>query len=141
MLYMVHHYSHKVFWIICNFPDPLIIRFSQKFGVISIFLTLSPVNWSGDHVQHLAPSNSGAVFLNSNVCRGTLLVFRGSNIYRETFLVFPYSNISWGTLLVFPDTNLCSKILLHTILWGKCQKYGKTTNFCKSLKRSGSGKV
>ena len=73
------------------------------------------------HVQYLAPSNSGSVFLNSNVCQGTLLVFPGSNVYRGTFLVFPYSNISWGTLLVFPDTNLCSKILLHTILWGKCQ--------------------
>ena len=92
------------------------------------------------HVQHLAPSNSvcrGAllVFPGSNIYRGTfivfpysyiswgtLLVFTGSNIYRGTFLVFPYSNISWGTLLVFPDTNLCSKILLHTILWGKCQQ-------------------
>ena len=80
------------------------------------------------HVQHLAPSNS--------VCRGTLLVFPGSNVYRGTFLVFPYSNISWGTLLVFPDTNLCSKILLHTILWGKCQKIWENPKFLrKSIKR------
>ena len=49
------------------------------------------------HVQHLAPSNSGSVFLNSNVCRGTLLVFPDSNVYQGTFIVFPYSNISWGT--------------------------------------------
>ena len=85
------------------------------------------------HVQHLAPSNS--------VCRGALLVFPGSNVYRGTFIVFPYSNFSWGTLLVFPDTNICSKILLHTILWRNDQKFGKTPNFFKSLKRSGSGKV
>ena len=85
------------------------------------------------HVQHLAPSNS--------VCRGALIVFPGSNVYQGTLVVFPGSIFSWGTLLVFPDTNICSKILLHTILWGNDQKFGKTPNFFKSLKRSGSGKV
>ena len=79
------------------------------------------------HVQHLASSNS--------VCRGALLVFPGSNVYRGTLVVFPYSNFSWGTLLVFPDTNICSKILLHTILWGKWPKIWENPNFLRKSKK------
>ena len=110
-----------------------ILFFWNLFLWLLFSLIFKTIDWSGDHVQHLTPSNSGSVFLNSYV--DVLLVFLGSIVYRGTFLVFPYSNSSWGTLLVFPDTNLCSKILLNTILWGKCPKIGKSPNFCESLKK------